>query len=66
MVEEALKNHHTTYSDIVKQVAPNVSSRTVRRRPEKKHLKKLMVQERVYLDEDLAQERLEWALAHRN
>jgi len=66
MVEKALKNRHTTYSEIAEQVAPNVSSRTVMRRLEKKHLKKWMAQERVHLDENLAQERLEWVLAHRD
>jgi len=65
MVEEALKNHHTTYFEIAKKVAHNVSSKTVKRRIAQKHLKKWVAQERVHLDEDLAQERLEWALAHR-
>jgi len=62
MVEEALKNRHTTYFEIVKKVAPNVSTKTVKRRIVQKHLKKWVSQERVHLDEDLAQEMLEWAL----
>jgi len=66
MVEEALCNCNASYSEIVKKVAPNVSAMTVRRRLQQKHLKKWLAQERVYLDEDLAQERLEWALAHRH
>ncbi|PWW79725.1 hypothetical protein C7212DRAFT_158330, partial [Tuber magnatum] len=61
MVEEALKNHHTSYSEIAERVAPNVSAKTVKRRLAQKHLKKWMAQERVHLDEDLAQKRLEWA-----
>ena len=40
MVEEALKNRNTTYFEIAQKVAPNVSSRTVRRKLAKKHLKK--------------------------
>jgi len=60
MVKEALKNRHTTYSEIAERVAPNVSGQTVRRRLGKKHLKKWIVQERAYLDKDIAQERLEW------
>jgi transposase len=47
-------------------MAPNVSAKTVKRRLAQKHLKKWMAQERVHLDEDLAQKRLEWTLAHRN
>jgi len=39
---------------------------TVRRRLQQKHLKKWLAQERAHLDEDLAKERLEWALAHRH
>jgi len=66
MVEEALKNRHTTYFEIAKNVAPNVSTKTVKRRIAQKHLKKWVAQERVHLDEDMAQERLEWALAHRH
>ena len=66
MVEEALKNRHTTYFEIGKKVAPNVSTKTVKRRIAQKHLKKWVAQERVHLDEDLAQERLEWALDHRH
>ena len=65
MVEEALKNLHTTYFEIVKKVAPNVSTKTVKRRIAQRHLKKWVTQERVHLDEDQAQERLEWAPAHR-
>jgi hypothetical protein len=65
MVEEALKNHHTTYFEIAEKVAPNVSTKTVKRRLGQKHLKKWMAQERVHLDDDLAQERLEWVLAYR-
>jgi len=66
MVEEASKNHHTTYFGIAKKVAHNVSTKTVKRRIEQKNLKKCVAQERVYLDEDLTQERLEWALAYRH
>jgi len=66
MVEEAHKNRHTTYFEIAKKVAPNVSTKTVKRRIAQKHLKKWVVQERVHLDEDLAQQRLEWASAHRH
>jgi len=66
MVEEALKNRHTTYFEIAKNVAPNVSTKAVKRRIAQKHLKKWVAQERFHLDEDLAQEMLEWALAHRN
>jgi len=40
MVEEALKNHHTTYSEIAKKVALNVSTKTVKRRIAQNHLKK--------------------------
>jgi len=65
MVEEALKNHHTTDFEIVKKVALNVSTKTVKRRIAQKHLKKWVTKERVHLDEDQTQERLEWALAHR-
>ena len=42
MVEEALKNRHTTYFEIAKKVAPNVSTKTVKRRIAQKHLKKKM------------------------
>ena len=66
MVEEALKNRHTTYFEIAKKVAPNVSTKTVKRRIAQKHLKKWVAQERAHLDDDVAQERLEWALAHRH
>jgi len=66
MMEEALNDRNTTYIEIAKKVASNVSSMTVRRRLAQKHLKKWIAQERVHLDEDLAQERLEWALAHRH
>ena len=59
MVEEALKNRHTTYFEIAKKVAPNVSTKTVKRRIAQKYLKKWVAQERVHLDEDLAKERLE-------
>jgi len=38
--EKALKNHHTTYSEIAKKVALNVSPKTVKRRIAQKHLKK--------------------------
>jgi len=62
MVEEALKNRHTTYFEIAKKVAPNLSTKTVKRRIAQKHLKKWVAQERVHLDEDLAQEMVEWAL----
>ena len=64
MVEEALENCNTPYFEIAEKVAPNISSMSVRRRLAQKHLKKWLAQERVHLDEDLAQERLEWALAH--
>jgi len=40
MVEEALKDRHTTYFEIAKKVAPNVSTKTVKRRIAQKHLKK--------------------------
>jgi len=66
MVEEALCNCNASYSEIAKKVAPNVSAMTVRRRLQQKHLKKWLPQERVYLDEDLPQERFEWVLAHRH
>jgi len=66
MVEEALSNCNTSYSEIAKKVAPNVSAMTVRRRLQQKHLKKWLAQERTHLNEDLAQERWEWALAHRH
>ena len=39
MMEEALSNRNTTYSEIAKKVAPNVSAMTVRRRLQQKHLK---------------------------
>jgi len=39
MVEEALKNRHTTYFKIGKKVASNVSTKTVKRRIAQKHLK---------------------------
>jgi len=38
----------------------------VKRRIAQKHLKTWVAQERVHLDEGLAQERLEWVLAHRH
>ena len=66
MVEEALKNRDTTHFEIAQKVAPNVSARTVRRRLAQKHLKKWLAKERAHLDEDIAQERLDWALAHRH
>ena len=40
MVKETLKNHHTTYFEIAKKVAPNVSTKTVKRGMAQKHLKK--------------------------
>jgi len=40
MVEEALKNRHTTYFEIGKKVASNVSTKTVKRRIVQKYLKK--------------------------
>jgi len=40
MMEEALSNRNTSYSEIAKKVAPNVSGTTVRRRLAQKHLKK--------------------------
>jgi len=39
MVEEAFKNHHTTYFEIAKKVASNISTKTVKRRIAQKHLK---------------------------
>jgi len=66
MVEEALKNRHTTYFEIAKNVAPNVSTKTVKTRIAQTHLQKWVAQERVHLDKDLAQKRLQWALAHRH
>jgi len=42
MVEEALKNRHTSYSEIAERVAPNVSAKTVKRRLAQKLLKKWM------------------------
>jgi len=54
MVEEALSNCNTSYSEIANKVAPNVSAMTVRRRLAQKHLKNWLAQERVHLDEDLA------------
>jgi len=66
MVEKAHKNCHTTNFEIAKKVACNVSTKRVKRRIAQKHLKKWVAQERVYLDEDLAQERLEWTLAYRH
>jgi len=66
MVEKALKNCHATYFEIAKKVAPNVSTMTVKRRIAQKYREKWVAQERVHLDEDQAQERLEWALAHRH
>jgi len=66
MMDDALNDRNTAYIEISKKVAPNVSSKTVRRRLAQKHLKKWIALERVHLDEDLAQERLEWALAHRH
>jgi len=66
MVEEALCNCNASYSEIAKKVAPNLSALTVRRKLQQKHLKRWLAQERVPLDEDLAQERSEWALAHRH
>jgi len=59
MVEEALKNRHTTYFEIAKKVGPNVFTKRVKRKIAQKHLKKWVAQERVHLDKDLAQERLE-------
>jgi len=64
MVEEALKSRHTTYFVISKKVAADVSTKTVKRRIAQKHLKRWVAQERVHFDEDQAQERLEWTLAH--
>ena len=60
-MEEALSNRNTRYSEIVKNVAPNVSAMTVRRRVQQKYLKKWLAQERAHLDENVAQERLAWA-----
>ena len=57
-MEKALSNYNSCYSKIAIKVASNFSAMTVRRRLAKKDLKKWMAQERVYLDEDLAQERL--------
>jgi len=59
MVEEALCNWNASYSEMAKKVVPNVSAMTVRRRLQQKHLKKWLAQERIHLDEDLAQERVE-------
>ena len=39
MVEEALKNRHTTYFEIAKNVAPNVCTKPVKRRIAQKQLK---------------------------
>ena len=50
MVEEALENCNTTYFEISQKVAPNVFSRTVRRRLTEKHLRNWLEQERVHLD----------------
>ena len=66
MVEQALKNRHPTYFGIAKTVAPNISTKTVETGIAQKHLKKWVAQERVHLNEDLAQKRLESALAHRH
>ncbi|RPB04224.1 hypothetical protein L873DRAFT_1457012 [Choiromyces venosus 120613-1] len=64
MVKEALKNHNTTYKDITKKIVPEVSEKIIKNRLSEKNLKKWGAQERVYLDEALAQKRLEWALAY--
>jgi len=66
IVEEALCNCNASYSEMAKKVAHNVSAMTVRRKFLQKHLKKWLAQERVYLNEDLAQVKMEWALAHRH
>jgi len=66
MVEKALKNYHTSYQDIAKKIAPDVSDKTIKRRLSGKNLKKCVVQERVHLDKALAQKRLKWAFAHRH
>jgi len=66
MMDDALNDRNTAYIEIAKKVAPNVSSKTVRRRLAQKHLKTWIAPERVHLDEDLAPERREWALAHRH
>jgi len=47
MVEEALSNRNTSYSEIANKVAPNVSAMTVRRRLAQKHLIKWLAQQRV-------------------
>ncbi|RPB04479.1 hypothetical protein L873DRAFT_1933563 [Choiromyces venosus 120613-1] len=66
MVEEALKNHNTTYKDIAKKIASEVSEKTIKHRLAEENLKKWVAQERVHLDEPLAQKRLEWTLAYRH
>ncbi|RPB02244.1 hypothetical protein L873DRAFT_1787655 [Choiromyces venosus 120613-1] len=66
MVEEALKNHNNTYKDIAKKIVLEVSEKTIKCQLAEKNLKKWVAQERVHIDEVLAQKRLEWALAYRH
>ncbi|RPA91582.1 hypothetical protein L873DRAFT_1848182 [Choiromyces venosus 120613-1] len=58
IVKEVLKNCNTTYKDIAKKIAPEVSEKTIRHRLAEKNLKKWMAQERVHINEALAQKRL--------
>ncbi|RPB00001.1 hypothetical protein L873DRAFT_1789226 [Choiromyces venosus 120613-1] len=54
MVEEALKNCNTTYKVIAKKITTEVPEKTIKYRLVEKNLKKLMVQERIHIDEALA------------
>ncbi|RPA94036.1 hypothetical protein L873DRAFT_1793195 [Choiromyces venosus 120613-1] len=59
MVEEDFKNCNTTDKDIAKKIAPEVSEKTIKCRVAEKNLKKWIAKERLYIDESLAQKRLE-------
>ncbi|RPA92426.1 hypothetical protein L873DRAFT_1794255 [Choiromyces venosus 120613-1] len=59
IVEEDLKNCNTTYKDIVKKIAPEVSKKSIKHRLAERNLKNWMAQERVHIDEALTQKRLE-------
>lgn len=66
ILHSALNNREQTYKDIRDAIALSVSITTVRRCLLQKHLKKWQKKERTYLDDEVASQRLVWALEHRN
>ena len=66
ILQAALADRGQKYKDIQERVAPGVSITTIRRRLREKHLQKWLSMERMCLDDEITQERLDWAIEHRD